>query len=59
MPGLVDDDVLGLFAVRGTDPQSVAAEVRDRVGDVADRIGLVADGADPAHVAPIARALAA
>ena len=57
MPALVDDDVLTLFAVRGTDPAAVAAEVRRRVGSVADRVGLVTEAADPSAIAPVAAAL--
>lgn len=45
MPALVDDDVLALFAVRGADPDAVAAAVRARVGGVADRVALT--GEDP------------
>src|SRR5262249_38311484 len=37
MVDLVDDDVLGTIAVRGT-PAECAAEIRRRFGDVADRI---------------------
>jgi probable F420-dependent oxidoreductase len=57
MPALVDDDVLTLFAVRGTDPAAVAAEVRRRVGSVADRVGLVTEATDPTAIAPVAAAL--
>lgn len=57
MPGLVDDDVLGLFAVRGDDPAAVAAEIRARVDGVADRVSLVGEGVDPARWAPVAAAL--
>lgn len=59
MPGLVDDDVLGLFAVREDDPVRAAAAVRDRVGDVADRVGLVTEVTAPEALAPVAAALAA
>lgn len=58
MPGLVDDDVLGLFVVRGDTPEAVAFGVRDRVAGVADRVALVAEGADPAAIAPLISALA-
>ncbi len=57
MPALVDDDVLALFAVRGTEPAAVAAEVRRRVGSVADRVGLVTEATDPTAIAPVAAAL--
>ncbi len=43
MAGLVDDDVLGLFVMRGTDAQAVAEAVRERVQGVADRVGLVTE----------------
>lgn len=39
MAGLVDDDVLGRFAVRA-EPHQVAKAVLARAGDVADRINL-------------------
>lgn len=57
MPGLVDDDVVGLFGVRGDDPAALAAEIRARVGDVADRISLVGEQPDLARFAAIAAAL--
>lgn len=57
MPALVDDDVLGLFAVRGDDPAAVAAEIRVRVDGVADRVSLVGEDVDPARWAPVAAAL--
>lgn len=57
MPGLVDDDVLGLFCARAKDPAALAAEVRARVGDLADRVSLVAEGAAPEALAPVAAAL--
>ena len=57
MAELVDDDVLGLFAVRGVDPEAVALEVRERVGGVADRVGLVTETTDPTALAAVARAL--
>jgi probable F420-dependent oxidoreductase len=57
MPGLVDDDVLGLFAVRGDDPVALAAQVAGRLGGLADRVCLVAEATDPAALAPVAAAL--
>lgn len=57
MPGLIDDDVLALFCVRGDTPDEIAGGVRDRLGDLADRVCLVTEAADPAAVAPIASAL--
>ncbi len=57
MPVLVDDEVLALFALRGEDPQALAAAVRERVGAVADRVGLVSETADPRAIAAVARAL--
>ena len=57
MPVLIDDDVLALFAVRGTDPHAIAIEVAARVGDVADRISLVGEQPDLARWAPIGAAL--
>jgi len=57
MPGLVDDEVLGLFAVRGEDPEAVAAAVRMRVGGLADRVGLATEVTAPTALAPIAAAL--
>jgi probable F420-dependent oxidoreductase len=59
MPALVDDDVLGLFAVRGDDPVAVAAEIRTRVGDVADRVSIVGEQPDLARWAQLAAALRA
>ena len=59
MPDLVDDDVLALFVARADDPASLAAAVRERVGDVADRVCMVAEGTDPAALAPVAAALRA
>ena len=59
LPGLVDDDVLALFVARGEDPRALAAAVRERVGGLADRVCLVAEGAEPAALAPVAAALAA
>lgn len=58
MPALVDDDVLGLFCARADDPAALAAEVRARVGGLADRVALVAEGAPPEALAPVAAALA-
>lgn len=57
MPGLIEDDVLALFCVRGDEPGAIAAGVRARVGALADRVCLVTESADPADVAPIAEAL--
>ena len=57
MPGLIDDDVLALFCVRGDEPGAIAAEVTARVGGLADRVCLVTEAADPSAVAPIASAL--
>ena len=58
MPALVDDDVLALFAGRGTlIPRAVATEVAARVGDLADRINLVGEQPDLTRLAPISAAL--
>lgn len=57
MPGLIDDDVLALFCVRGGTPDAIAAGVRDRLSGLADRVCLVTEAADPGEVAPIAAAL--
>ena len=57
MPGLIDDDVLGLFVARGDTPDLLAAAVHERVGGIADRIALVTEGGDPAAIAPVAAAL--
>lgn len=57
MPGLVDDDVLALFVARADDPSTLAARVRDRLGGLADRVSLVAEGASPEALAPVAAAL--
>ena len=57
MAGLVNDDVLSLFAVRGEDPGAVAREVRRRLGGLADRVGLVTETSDPTALAAVARAL--
>jgi hypothetical protein len=57
MPGLVDDDVLALFAARGDGPAAVAADIHERVGGIADRVGLVTESSDPTGLAPIAAAL--
>lgn len=57
MPGLVDDDVLGLFCARADDPTALAAEVRERLGGLADRVSLVAEGAEPEALAGVAVAL--
>jgi probable F420-dependent oxidoreductase len=57
MPGLVDDDVLGLFAVRGRDPAAIADAVRVRVGGIADRVALTGEDPDLALWARIAAEL--
>jgi probable F420-dependent oxidoreductase len=57
MPGLIDDDVLALFAVRGRDPVAVADAVRRRVEGIADRVGLVTQSTDPTALAAVAGAL--
>ena len=57
MPGLVDDDVLALFVVRGEDPKAIADAVRERTRGIADRVGLVTEVTDPAALAPVAAAL--
>ena len=57
MPGLIDDDVLALFVARGDTPDALAAAVRARIDGVADRVALVAEGAEPAVIAPVAAAL--
>ncbi len=59
MAALVDDDVLTLFAVRGSSAADIAAEVRARVGDLADRVALVGESPDLAGWAQIADALRA
>jgi probable F420-dependent oxidoreductase len=57
MPGLVGDDVLALFTVRGDDPAAAAREIRARLGGLADRVGLIGESPDLARWASIARAL--
>jgi probable F420-dependent oxidoreductase len=57
MPGMVDDDVVGLFAVRDDDPAALAAAVRDRCDGIADRVCLVAEATPPEALAQIAQAL--
>ncbi len=57
MAALVDDDVLDLFAVRGDDPDAVAAQIRERVGGVADRVAFVGEEPDLEAWARIAGAL--
>ncbi len=57
MPALVGDDVLNLFAVRGSDPVVVATEIVSRVGGVADRVSLVGEGPDLEVWARIAAAV--
>ena len=59
MPALVDDDVLALFAARGTDAVALARAVRERVGDIADQVSLVGEGADLERLAAVAAALQA
>jgi hypothetical protein len=59
MPALIDDEVLGLFAARGDDPEAIAAAVREHVGSIADRVGLVTDATDPTVLAAVAAALSA
>lgn len=57
MPGLVDDDVLALFAIRGSDAEDVAAQIRGRLGGLADRVALIGEDPDLEEWAQIARAL--
>lgn len=57
MPGLVDDDVLALFAVRADTPQAAAAGIRARLDGLADRVALVGEEPDLAAWAAIAAAL--
>jgi probable F420-dependent oxidoreductase len=57
MPALVDDDVLALFAVRGSSPAAIATEIRARVGGVADRVSLVGERPDLELWSEIAAAL--
>lgn len=57
MPGLVDDDVLALFAVRADTPAAAAAEIRSRVGGLADRVALIGEQPDLEQWAAIAAAL--
>jgi hypothetical protein len=57
MPALIDDDVLGLFAALGDDPEAIASAVREHVGSIADRVGLVADATDPTVLAAVAAAI--
>ncbi len=57
MSGLVDDDVLGLFTVRGDDPVQIAAAVRERVRGIADRVAPATEATDLAALAPVAAAL--
>jgi probable F420-dependent oxidoreductase len=59
MPALVDDDVLALFAVRGSSPAAIATEIRARVGGVADRVSLVGERPDLELWSEIAAALRA
>ena len=46
MRDLVDDDVLGTFAVVA-DPEDVGAQVRERFGDMVDRFSVYASYAAP------------
>ncbi|MCW3000075.1 MAG: family F420-dependent class oxidoreductase [Solirubrobacterales bacterium] len=57
MAALVDDDVLGLFAVRGEDPAAVAREIHARVAGVADRVALAGEAPDLQVWAQVARHL--
>jgi alkanesulfonate monooxygenase SsuD/methylene tetrahydromethanopterin reductase-like flavin-dependent oxidoreductase (luciferase family) len=59
MPALVDDDVVGLFAVRGDDAQAVAAEVHARLGGLADRVSLLGERPDLDRLAAVAAAVRA
>jgi probable F420-dependent oxidoreductase len=59
MTALVDDDVLGLFAVRGADADVVAREIHGRVGGVADRVALAGEDPDLEVWARIAQHLRA
>jgi hypothetical protein len=55
MPGLVDDEVLDTFAVRGTDGAAVAGELQRRYGALAGRVNLhVGRRADPERRAVLA-----
>jgi probable F420-dependent oxidoreductase len=53
MARLVDDDVLGLFVVRGERPQAIADAVRGRVGDVAQRVALVSEVTGPVEIGAV------
>ncbi len=57
MAGLVDDEVLDLFVVRGEDPATLARSIESRLAGVADRVGLVSESTDPATLAAVAAAL--
>jgi probable F420-dependent oxidoreductase len=57
MPALVDDDVLALFAVRGSSPAAIADEIQARVGAVVDRVSLVGERPDLELWSEIAAAL--
>lgn len=61
MPGLVDDDVLSLFAVRGDpeEPEAAALAIRARVGGVANRVAFVGEDPDLDAWGRVARALQA
>ncbi|WP_372789473.1 TIGR03617 family F420-dependent LLM class oxidoreductase [Paraconexibacter sp.] len=57
MPALIDDDVLGLFAVRGEDPAALAADIAGRLGGLADRVSLAGEHPDLLLWSRIAAAL--
>ncbi len=57
MPALVDDDVLALFAIRADSGADAAAQVRERIGDLADRVSLVGERPDLDRWAQVAGAL--
>lgn len=59
MPGLVSDDVVTLFTVRGTTAEAIAARVKERVAGLADRVCLVTENTPVDDLAPIAAALGA
>lgn len=59
MAGLVDDDLLDLFAVAG-DPATVASGIADRYRDLVDRVSLYTPyDADPALVLDVVTRLRA
>ena len=58
MGDLIDDDVLGTFAVSGGTPAEVAAGIQARFGDVITRLSFYMPyQADPAHVTALVAAL--